>query len=29
MANIDALTQAALAEVLAAHGCSIISVGHV
>ncbi len=29
MANIDALTQARLAGMLAAHGCSIISVGHV
>ncbi len=29
MANIDALTQATLVDVLAAHGCSIISVGHI
>lgn len=29
MANIDALTQTGLAETLAAHRCSIISVGHV
>jgi ABC-type bacteriocin/lantibiotic exporter with double-glycine peptidase domain len=29
MANIDALTQTRLAETLAAHRCSIISVGHV